>query len=209
MLIVNSKYKDYYDSVAYSKGIDKSIVYNRELQEIKLNWLKNFPSHDITWINSGNKTSVSTFIFGFCGKLYSLCVKKTKETNKIEIIYDLDSIINLDEFKNNNFYRKNEFEYYTQMLNSKKVSELFFEFKTPSFLIGAQQYHNKFNLIINPNLKDLEFYRIMDAYTTFQEIEMFISGVIGTETKKVIEITDKDKIIGKGFDYKTSFRNIK
>ena len=40
----------------------------------------------------------------------------------------------------------------------------------------------------------------------FQEIEMYISGVLGINNKPTVEISDKNKIVGRGFDLKYSFR---
>jgi hypothetical protein len=40
----------------------------------------------------------------------------------------------------------------------------------------------------------------------FQEIQMFISGVLGIDENPTVEVSDKDKIISRGFDYKWSFR---
>ena len=59
---------------------------------------------------------------------------------------------------------------------------------------------------INPLLKDYQFYKVYDAVQTFQEIQMFISGVLGNKEKEIIEVADKYKITQHGFDKKWSFR---
>jgi len=60
--------------------------------------------------------------------------------------------------------------------------------------------------IINPCLKDFNFHKIMDPYTTFQEIQMYISGVLQTEDKVTPwPVSDKIKSESKGFN-KFSFR---
>ncbi|WP_338924108.1 hypothetical protein V0M98_38485 (plasmid) [Pseudomonas silesiensis] len=59
--------------------------------------------------------------------------------------------------------------------------------------------------IINPRLKDFEFQRLMGAVEAFQEISMFISGVLGAPGSPMIELQDKDRIVAHGFDDR-SFR---
>jgi hypothetical protein len=59
----------------------------------------------------------------------------------------------------------------------------------------------------NVNLKDLQFQRMVDPYTAFQEISMFIGGVLGSPEKEVTELTEKDRIQQHGFN-KWSFRKL-
>jgi hypothetical protein len=57
---------------------------------------------------------------------------------------------------------------------------------------------------INPNLKSIEFFKIKDAFSTFQEISMFLGNSLIVQNKQS-EISDKDKIGKHGYD-KWSFR---
>ena len=59
----------------------------------------------------------------------------------------------------------------------------------------------------NPFLKDVEFYKVLDSFTAYQELDMFISGTLPQSTAMPIEISDKDKIPQHGFD-KWSFRKM-
>lgn len=63
---------------------------------------------------------------------------------------------------------------------------------------------------INPyNLKDMQFYKAVDAYTAFQEIEMWIGGILPAQGNPMVVITDdKVKAEKHGFD-KWSFRRHK
>lgn len=58
-----------------------------------------------------------------------------------------------------------------------------------------------------PNLKQFGFAKAVDPYTVFQELSMWISGVLGGQSPETVYITD-DKVIleGHGFD-KHSFRS--
>jgi len=214
MLIV-SKYRDYYDSVAFSKGIDKTIVYQRDKQQLNYKKIKiDFPAHDHTW--SKPEDRIFTFIIGFCGKLYPVS-KRFNKDNTYEMVYGYDNIVNLFKIdkKKSMFswnWRRKEFENLDSILKSKAIQDIFFDFKVPCFILGYQDIPSMnagFNLELNPTLDSLEFVKTIDPWTAFQEIEMYISGVIGTDKLENTEPTDKTKIISKGFDYKTSFRKEK
>jgi hypothetical protein len=59
------------------------------------------------------------------------------------------------------------------------------------------------------NLKDLMFYRAIDSFALFQELSMFVGGVIPRNPNPMVEITDnKIKVAKHGFD-KWSFRKHK
>jgi hypothetical protein len=49
----------------------------------------------------------------------------------------------------------------------------------------------------------------MDAFTAFQSIQSYISGILGTKENDIIEISNNSKIVKAGFDLKTSFRKDK
>jgi hypothetical protein len=58
-------------------------------------------------------------------------------------------------------------------------------------------------------LSEWEFYKIKDVYTAFQDISMYISGVLGTQSPELIKIDNNTKIHKHGFDVKKSFRKRK
>lgn len=58
-------------------------------------------------------------------------------------------------------------------------------------------------------LKDYQFAKVFDPYTCLQELDMYISGVLGGSSPKMITISDEDLLVGKGFDKKISFRKRK
>lgn len=63
-------------------------------------------------------------------------------------------------------------------------------------------------VVKNPCLADLEFYRVKDSFTCFQELEMWLSNQASPE-KPIPEVSNNDMIEAKGFDLKHSFRNTK
>ena len=93
--------------------------------------------------------------------------------------------------------------------NTNKVLNLFEKYKTPTFII---KYKNDsvpdMQLIINPCLKDYEFYRVFDPYTCYQEISMYVGNNLVEDPNKAWPIGDKLKVQSHGFD-KYSFRKDK
>lgn len=58
-----------------------------------------------------------------------------------------------------------------------------------------------------PTLANMQFAKAVDPYTAFQEISMWVGGVIGSYGPNTVEITDnRIKIEKHGFDNRTSFR---
>ena len=95
--------------------------------------------------------------------------------------------------------------------------ELFRQLNVPIFIYDSDydrkfigRYTRRSNevFITNPTLKDYEFYKVQDSFTAFQEIQMFLGGVLGKGEKEIVEIEDKYKISQHGFDNK-SFRRDK
>ena len=60
-------------------------------------------------------------------------------------------------------------------------------------------------VIHNPRLSDYDFYRAIDPVTAYQELDMYISGVLTSAGKPMVVTEDKYRIQAAGFD-KTSFR---
>lgn len=74
---------------------------------------------------------------------------------------------------------------------------------------GKSNYYRSFYMFeLNPNLKSYEFFRVKDAYSAFQEIEMWLSNQASPE-KSIPSVSNNDMIEAKGFDLKHSFRNTK
>lgn len=92
----------------------------------------------------------------------------------------------------------------------KKLGSLFEEHNCPifTFEVTGNRAHRKAVLILNPKLQDLHFFRVFDAYRTYQEIEMFLGNA--AEPRKLIPaISNDDMIESKGFNLKASFRKEK
>jgi len=60
-------------------------------------------------------------------------------------------------------------------------------------------------MTLNSILKPLEFFRIFDTFSAYQEIEMFLGNLANPEPQ-MIETSDRTRLEAHGFDNKTSFR---
>lgn len=108
--------------------------------------------------------------------------------------FDADGqVLRIREFLNNQ--GSTEFE---QLLVEKEI------------VIAGIQYDDKKNKWLwhkDCPLADVKFYKLKDPFTTFQELDMYISGVLGQQGKEVDNISDKDRIHQRGFD-EYSFRKL-
>lgn len=163
----------------------------------------------------------SYFIVGFCGKLY-VGWKFYREVKNInypfskelitEITYDFDFIKTILKIEGYGGNLEDEVNY----VKTYDAMQLFRDLKAPVFIYDTDfdrtalyekyGYKNNEKFFINPLLKDYEFYKVFDAFQTFQEIMMFMGGVLGKGEKEIVEVQDKYKITQHGFDYKWSFR---
>lgn len=94
---------------------------------------------------------------------------------------------------------KNEFDF----LIENKYTILISQYDLNSYN-SDEQYNFKVDA---PELKKIQFYKVVDAYTAFQEISMWVGGTLSYPGNTMITISDKDKIHKHGFD-KWSFRKM-
>lgn len=235
-MYIISKNKDYYDGVVGTTGVDKTIVYERTtvIEEDPHKFIQPFTARkswnrkDKTPFNSfqsGYPTerkskyqANSGFIVGFCGKLY-IGWKFYREFEDGFYNTEMETLITYDlEFVKKHVVQKswdgdfiNNIDYilgYDPIDIFRKVNSPIFIFDTDYDRKFIQRYRRNDVFITNPTLKDYEFYKVMDSYTAFQEIQMFIGGVLGIGEREMIEVEDKYKIAQHGFN-KNSFRRSK
>ena len=108
----------------------------------------------------------------------------------------------IDKF--NNYEKIIETYNYVSPYNCKSF-DIFHELSCPVFVTTFYPENQKKTITKNPILKDLGFSKVLDPFTTFQELSLFIGGVLSQTQYPPIELSDQDKIAKKGFD-KWSFR---
>jgi hypothetical protein len=69
--------------------------------------------------------------------------------------------------------------------------------------VGGRFYESL--LEVNPALKGIQFYRLFGPAQAFQELDMFWGGILAPESRPMVSIGDKDRIVQHGFDER-SFR---
>ena len=225
-----SNFRDYYDCIM-STGIDKTVIYNRNIKTIDFHEIfsyKKIQEPQLKFII--NQTAViesksifdyfsfQTFLIGFCNYIYP-CILMTEyqnNQNKNTYIYTTDELrlkmlkyaIQIKTHKQNKRMASllktlNDFLLFPWHI---KYNSYFIEYKVPIFVLKHKNY-GLLQLILNSELKQYNFYKVKEPYIAFQEIYMFISGVLGTESKPLIQISDNDMRDKKGFD-KWSFKKL-
>jgi len=221
-----SNFKDYYDCIQ-GMGQDQSVVYIRKTEEIE----RGYPFRTLrSWSYYGNKIRINHYTVGFCGKVYPLL----KVTDVVENAQQPEAFCytasNVNEFIESNykekeieayynnkayFYYKSPFplkcktvkEYFEEYAKSQNVYQYMFEkYNCPIFLAKyGRTYLNTKNFIINPRLNEYEFFRVLDPYTAFQELFMWMSNQ-AQPRKEIPEISDEIMRSIKGFDDKYCFK---
>ena len=225
-----SKFHDYYDT-AMGFGQDQSIVYVRETKVVPVE--KDSEIHKEykegcsgrPWINQW-MVNTDSFLVVVAGKVYPgvFChYWNNHSSSKVITCYsppDLENeeLVKLLEERAKKFRsegyastaaRAEKFLKHTY----KDLTDVCIKLETPVFLIRRAKLGEKSDtglmLEINPFLKPFEFYRRLSPFQAFQEISMFVSGVLPQNVKEPLQVEDKYRILGHGFDLKQSFRHRK
>jgi hypothetical protein len=237
-MLIRSTFKDYYDTAA-GMGVDSTLIYRRETQLVELEhqfFLDNlpefFPNDRGEYLDPYNHASIEAwnqqeycdfYIIGFCGQQI-VCLKNTQpDTGKSDgLAYFGAEILGLG-WSNTKRRRQPSaqqvIEDCLQQFHGKANLGLFKQLNTPIFAISLGSHLSQYEqqcqglyapkFTVNPNLAAFKFFKYKDAFTTFQEIQSYLSGVLGSPEPETIEVSDRSKIVKAGFDLKTSFRNRK
>lgn len=88
-------------------------------------------------------------------------------------------------------------------------------YKSPLVLIHVDKHvttnphykETEFKVIVNPKLSDYNFAKVVDPYQMFQNISMYIDGVMSLSQEEAPKQTDKEKILSHGLDMRYGFRH--
>lgn len=168
-----------------------------------------------------NGQALEAFFVGFCGKFYPMIRYRTKFGIDIETEYDYlysesDVIGALDKSPFNHSRHRFRYGYGFHAHHGKTELELslmfirrgpieridpFVKLNAPIILLNLTGKSTlEAAVTTNIQLKGIKFFRCMDSYAAFQEISMFISGVLGVGEPEILEISDTDKRDSKGFN---------
>jgi hypothetical protein len=161
--------------------------------------------------------SIQKFLVGFCGRLY---VGYQIDMNSYKVVHYRYGIPKLledfpyckrastpewDEKLLKDWERF--YQNYKALLENKDVTN-FVESGIPVFAIlpFERSWGHRCIFQLNPRLRDLGFVSQFDPYMAYQEIEMFVGGVLSNTEDASLERTDEAVAESKGFDRKWSFR---
>jgi hypothetical protein len=209
-----SDFKDYYDSVSH-QYLDKEVIYKRLCHSFLLK--DKWPHSRSIASSNGVSFSVDYILLGFCGSLFpAIGIRSVTNPNMNAVLYDYQSYENkvrseqLPVEKSYKFF----FRSYDTSLSSiqrffkedfNRFQGLFAKHNTPCFMVVYGQDDPK--IVVNPILKDLDFFKVKDPYTAHQEVYQFVTGNLNQPENSMVKISDKDKISKHGFD-KWSFRKM-
>lgn len=222
MLII-SKFHDYYDPIK-ALGIDKTVVYKRDTTILP----KEQPhiGYRSSMHHSYNHAAHAYGrIIGFCGKLYPLI--EVWNEYRLVCAYTPEGAIatmreiglNVDKGRNWRGYSRwgwdclgdeGGIEEFFLPATHKEIVGFHLEYKVPVFVLGvkADSTRREQNITLNPRLSAWGFASIIPPVEAFQSIYMYISGVLGTPSPPLVEISDPYKRIAHGHDGKYSFRKL-
>jgi hypothetical protein len=159
-----------------------------------------YPSVYSKWERASNGRVTKAVLY-FCGKAYPFYVAETAEGPVFSYEEAFQPLVEQRKFWWNPKADKRTYDkWLTEMWGKEIKPDIHFELQAPIIL-----YIGK-TLIVNPCLKEFRFQRIIEPYTAFQEIEMFLGGVLGSIEKEGPEMSDKEKVSSHGMDPKWSFR---
>lgn len=222
-----SDFKDYYDccqsygqqdDIVFIRNTTKTVVdyenYKKYGQLVEKNCPMNILRH--------NSDYISPIIINFCNQpklayhhnIHTPLVHKT--LNKY--LFTPDEVTSyMESIKAKTYFISNPRAYYLNYnLTHKNVNRIFDMVKsvrlapctreTPYYILTRHSYTTAFK-IDNPNLSQLNFARVYDTYSCYQELLMFLANQARPE-KPIPKIDDKTMAEAKGFD-RFSFRKSK
>lgn len=222
-MIIHSNFHDYYDS-ASSFGVDSTCHYIRIKQGIEGSLLKKVleflsPRHKESYLFRDNIAHFD-YVF-YCGYLYKIAkvyigadrtFKYVHTNTEFEkLLSSDDKLYSSPDKRSVNTWGGGFWDNKIPNLTPIKISDaLFFEFGVPCFSLSWDHFFPKEpKLELNSCLKDFEFYKFKAAPIAFQEIHGYISGVLGAQHPKVLNVSNTVRLEKHGFDKKMSFRKRK
>jgi len=214
--------KDYYDS-ALRFGQDPSIVFVRHKDKrLEERLLSRSYLIDTSYRPFGSKQlQFETVQIYFCGvkyngvkihttKVVDPCLGIPQNVREEHIFWDYEQV---ESFCSKNGFEtyntKEEFvKYFNEDKNSEYLRSKLIDLNiTIAVLIKRGYLSSDDYWQIDPfTLKDFQFFKVKDAFTAFQEISMWIGGVLTKNYNPPQIVDEKIRIEKRGFDSKWSFR---
>jgi hypothetical protein len=220
-----SRFQDYYDR-SLAHGADQTRVFLRDTTEyteqhknsevpVHLTQLTNLLKGDM----SSGRASLFPFLVAFAGKLYpgvrchltGSAADNPPTQSTAEIVYDFGSLQRFCTAHQVDLDKKGLFDRRSQAQRFKAFFDL-----AGSDRCGAMLAEHGISIavvikgrpgcvLVNPQLKTFEFFRVFDAWQAYQELDMYIGALAAPDTKPPVQVADADRIQQHGFN-RQSFR---
>ena len=230
-----SPFKDFYDrALAYGHDDSVVLVRKpEELYNSHDPVLRNVKTFDALFedfsMNSIRGSDECTIDFSyivvlFCGKTYrGIRVTRKPHWTKVQdtksiVVYDGDALqnvvanfggdIDVDHQKRGRFWWGRQFFYNNSLRTwlsrqgTDEHQQFAIERKFTTLVVDGG---SPTTVVNNARLADYEFFRAIDPVTAYQEIDMFVSGVLASTGNQMVVTEDRYKIQAAGFDSR-SFR---
>jgi hypothetical protein len=226
-----SNFHDYYDT-ALGYGRDPKLVYHRSTRTESLRSVtmpRSFGFSSVTAWSDRPRVEAGLWFLAFCGKSYPLLVMTREEAEVRTILRhcwfvdDVEQVLQefpaaLGIFQGRRrsrlyrpFTRSRASELLSEQLSDTVVHEIHRSLGSPIVLLrtagAGYRWSPPAEAVVDPVLKDLEFVRVVDPFAAFQEISMYLGGVLGMPEQVHRPIPDDAMRDMKGFD-EWSFKTV-
>ena len=212
-----SHFSDFYDSALAFEVGDDSVVYLRQPISFKISKDTKYPplvkevldlfNNRFTMENDDNRFYQYLFTIFFCGRVYPLIriqtVDKKYDVSEDHHFYDFatyQKFLEKHALEFVNSRGRNLAENYFKVNVTERQHTFLIENKVTIVIIGKDE------IVFNGKLSDYQFYKVFDPYTCYQELNMWLSGVLAYPQNIMIEVGNESKIQKRGFDSKYGFR---
>lgn len=213
-----SKFKDYYDGLMdYSKDDYNNKVWVRHSEKVSVS------REDFKALEKNMPVFFSYYRNHFFSFFYIILVGKVYPVIRCSNIYQEEDLFyySYDKFIEDfpDFAKpslkwesiKNLFN-----MNYPDFTSLHLKLNTPLIRYDPEYINclnpyreNSRECTINPSLRDIGFSKVMDSYEVYQELDMFVSNILVSDSMPEYPRSDVDKLESYGFDKKVSFRKRK
>ncbi len=191
MKIIGNAKKDYFDYLIHQYGVDPLVILDRrpnvDLPELHENVIP-IPRNLSLKNQYGNQWFINSWL------VLNGCAYELIETSSYPSVFVLANESNTVEYWLSHNSTKLGVELPQMVTLSKSINK-------HCFIIS-----NKHIITAHPNLVDLGFSKIKDPMQVYLETVDFISRHLSSKPEVAAKQTNKEKIVGHGFDLKTSFR---
>lgn len=187
-------------------------------------WFKELLSHEVLsrrksiWWSPDEAKNSYVRVLLFCGKVYVSVMAYDRSKKEWRRFWSPESLRSADierESERSSFgfmYRARGPEYVDKLF---RIGELFTkdfvdkilrESGSPIVELRGSNSGSDVSAVVNPNLSLIGFQSVVDPYTAFQEVSMYMTNVIGIPENPMVEVDNDSKVAKHGYN-KQSFRH--